>query len=52
MLIELTSEGERIAIAARAHQHTWMNARLAEFSDDERAVLRQAAALMRRVADD
>lgn len=51
VLIELTPAGEQVAGAARAHSENWLNARLAEFTDDERAVLKQAAALMRRAAD-
>jgi DNA-binding MarR family transcriptional regulator len=51
VLIELTPAGERTAQAARAQSVSWLNARLAEFTEDERAVLKQAAALMRRTAD-
>lgn len=51
VLIELTPAGEQIAGAARAHSESWLNARLTEFTPDERAILKQAAALMRRAAD-
>jgi hypothetical protein len=41
----------RAAAAARAHRESWLNARLAELTEPERATLAQAAALMRRIAD-
>lgn len=51
VLIEATPEGMRIAAAARAHREGWLNARLAELTDEDRAILATAAILMRRVAD-
>jgi DNA-binding MarR family transcriptional regulator len=50
-LIEVTPAGERIAADALAHRESWMAARLAEFSDEERTILARAAALLRRMAD-
>ena len=51
VLLEATESGRRIGAAARAHRESWLYARLAELSADERATLAQAAELMRRVAD-
>jgi DNA-binding MarR family transcriptional regulator len=51
VLLEATDEGKRIGGAARAHRESWLNARMAELTDDERATLARASALMRRVAD-
>ncbi len=51
VLLEATTDGKRIAVAARAHREGWLNARLGELTDDDRATLTRAAALMRRVAD-
>jgi DNA-binding MarR family transcriptional regulator len=51
VLLEATESGKRIGAAARAHRQSWLNARLAELSEDERATLARAAELMRRVAD-
>jgi DNA-binding MarR family transcriptional regulator len=50
VLLEATESGRRIGAAARAHRQSWLNARLAELTDEERATLAQAAELMRRVA--
>ena len=51
VLLEATADGKQIAVAARAHRQGWLNARLAELTDDDRATLARAAALLRRVAD-
>jgi DNA-binding MarR family transcriptional regulator len=51
VLLEATESGKRVGAAARAHREGWMSARLAELTDEERATLRAAAALLRRVAD-
>jgi DNA-binding MarR family transcriptional regulator len=49
-LLEATESGKQAAAAARAHRESWLYARLAELSADERATLARAAKLMRRVA--
>jgi DNA-binding MarR family transcriptional regulator len=51
VLLEATASGKQAADAARAHRESWLYARLAELSEDERATLAQAAKLMRRVAE-
>lgn len=51
VLLEATDSGKRIGATARAHRQSWLNARLAKLTEEERATLARAAALMRRVAD-
>jgi DNA-binding MarR family transcriptional regulator len=50
VLLEATESGRRIGAAARAHRESWLNDRLAELTEEDRATLARAAALMRRVA--
>jgi DNA-binding MarR family transcriptional regulator len=51
VLLEATDGGKRVGAAARAHRESWFNARIAELTDDERATLVHAAAILRRVAE-
>jgi DNA-binding MarR family transcriptional regulator len=51
VLLEATESGKRVGAAARAHREGWLAARLAELTEDERATLAKATALIRRVAD-
>jgi DNA-binding MarR family transcriptional regulator len=51
VLIEATPSGAEIAVAARAHRESWLNARLAGLTDPERATLAEASTLIRRIAD-
>lgn len=51
VLFSATSEGIELAIADRAKRRTWLDARLAEVSDDDRAALARAAALFQQFAD-
>lgn len=51
VLFSLTAEGDRLASEVRAQRAGWLNARLAELTDDERAVLARAAEVLERIAD-
>lgn len=51
MLIEPTRTGTEIAVAARAHRESWLNARLAELTERERTTLAGATPLLHRIAD-
>jgi DNA-binding MarR family transcriptional regulator len=51
VLLAATADGKRISVAARAHRESWLNGRLAALTDDDRATLARAAALIRRIAD-
>lgn len=50
VLIEPIPDGSAIAMVARAHRQGWLNARLAELTEPERATLARAAELMHRIA--
>lgn len=51
VLFSLTAEGDRLAREVRAQRVGWLNGRLAELTDDERAVLSRAAEVLERIAD-
>ena len=49
--IDLTSEGRAVVEETVRRRDAWLEQSLAELTDDERAALSAAAAIMRRVAD-
>lgn len=49
--IRATPMGKRLSRTARTRRNTWIDARLGELSDDERATLAAAAAILKRIAD-
>lgn len=51
VLFSLTAEGDRLTSEVRAQREGWLNGRLAELTDDERAVLSRAAEVLERIAD-
>jgi DNA-binding MarR family transcriptional regulator len=51
VLFTLTPQGEALATTTRAQIAAWLEAQIAQLSPDERAILAQAAAIMRRMAD-
>ncbi len=51
VLFTLTPEGEALAAADISQRNAWLDERLATLTDDERAMLAEAAALLNRIAD-
>lgn len=51
VLHALTDAGREASAASRRHRHDWLEGRLADFTDAERADLARAAALLIRLAD-
>lgn len=51
VLITATDEGQRFSQEARARRNGWIDARLDELTDDERAVLARASEILTRLAD-
>lgn len=52
VIIRATPMGKRLSQAARARRNTWIDARLAELTEQERATLGAAADILKRIADD
>jgi DNA-binding MarR family transcriptional regulator len=50
VLVSLSDEGEAVLAAERARRDMWLSHRLTELTSAERATLREAAALMERLA--
>jgi DNA-binding MarR family transcriptional regulator len=50
-IVELTQAGRAALEEDRSHRDGWLSALLDDMSEHERAVLRDAAALLRRIAD-
>lgn len=50
-VVGLTASGEQYVQAAISAREAWLDVRLAELSDDERAVLEQAAEIIARMAE-
>jgi DNA-binding MarR family transcriptional regulator len=51
VLFTLTDLGRAAVTESRRHRRDWLNGRLAELSDDERADIARVAALLLRIAD-
>ena len=51
VLFALTEQGRAASATSRGRRQDWLNARLAEFSADERILLLRAAPLLLRIAD-
>jgi DNA-binding MarR family transcriptional regulator len=51
VLFTLTDQGRVAVTASRRHRRDWLNGRLAELNDDERADIARVAALLLRIAD-
>ena len=49
-IIELTAAGEQLLAAEASARERWLNKRLAELTEEERATLAKAAALIDRMA--
>ncbi len=50
VLVDLTDKGRQILLADRRRRDAWLAQRLRELTPDERALLRQAAPLIQRLA--
>ncbi|WP_343994757.1 MarR family winged helix-turn-helix transcriptional regulator [Nocardioides dubius] len=50
VLVSLTARGRDMVLADRASRDAWLTRRLADLTADERAVLRQAAPIIERLA--
>ncbi len=50
VLVDLTEKGRKILLADRARRDAWLAQRLRELTPDERALLREAAPLIQRLA--
>ena len=50
VLVALSAKGEKTLLADRARRDAWLARRLSELTREERAVLRQAAPLLERLA--
>jgi len=51
VLFATTPEGDRLAASNRMHRDAWLDARLAEFSPEERATISRACALLATITD-
>ncbi|MCD5312580.1 MarR family winged helix-turn-helix transcriptional regulator [Kineosporia babensis] len=51
IIVRITESGSAAVIATRRQRDAWLARRLAELDPDERAVLAQAAQILRRIAD-
>ncbi len=50
VLVDLTEKGREILLADRRRREAWLSRRLRELTPDERALLREAAPLIQRLA--
>jgi len=50
VVVEITDRGREIVLADRARRDAWLARRLDELTTDERAVLRQAAPILEKLA--
>ncbi len=50
VVVEITDRGREIVLADRARRDAWLARRLDELTKDERAVLRQAAPILEKLA--
>jgi len=51
MIVSVTEKGREVRIRASEAKHTWMAARLAELTEEERATLYSAGRILGRVVD-
>ena len=51
VLFSTTPDGDELASATRAQRNAWLDERLAALSDDDRAAIAHATALLREIAD-
>jgi len=51
VLFSATTEGDELAVAARAQRNAWLGERLGALSAEDRAVIARAAELLGRIAD-
>ncbi len=49
--VAATDTGRAVALEARRRRHRWLDSRLADLSPEQRAMLADAAVLLRRIAD-